>query len=168
MGINDLEYRTKRSKMFNIVLFEPEIAVNTANIGRTCYLTKTRLHLIRPLGFVLNDKNLRRVGLDYWKDVDLVIHDSFEDFLEYKADANLYISTTSAKKYYTDVQYKDGDYIMFGSESKGVDKDIMKKYKDACIKIYMRKDTDRSLNLSNCANIILFEAFRQLNFFDMK
>lgn len=154
--------------MLNIVLFEPEIAVNTANIGRTCNLTNTRLHLIRPLGFILNDKNLRRAGLDYWEDVDLVIHDSFEDFMEYKKDATLYLSTTKAKKYYTDVKYKDGDYIMFGSESKGINTDVIDKYFDNCIKIYMRKDTDRSLNLSNCANIVLYEALRQLDFYDMK
>lgn len=150
--------------MLNIVLYQPEIAVNTANIGRSCYLTNTKLHLIRPFGFVLNDKNLRRVGLDYWKDVDLVIHDSFEDFVEYVGDARVYIATTKAKKYYTEVTYQDGDYIMFGRESSGVDPQVTEKYGHNNIKIQMRSDTDRSLNVCNSANIILYEALRQTNF----
>lgn len=150
--------------MINIVLYQPEIAANTGNVGRTCYLTNTRLHLIRPFGFILNDKNLRRVGLDYWKDVDLVVHDSFEDFVEYVGDADVYIATTKGKKYYTEVSFKDGDYIMFGRESSGVDENVTEKYGHNNIKIQMRSDTDRSLNVANCANIILYEALRQTEF----
>lgn len=150
--------------MINIVLYQPEIAANTGNIGRTCFLTKTKLHLIRPFGFILNDKNLRRVGLDYWEHVDLVIHDSFEDFVEYVGDSTVYIATTKAEKYYTDVKFKDGDYILFGRESSGVDPDVTEKYGHNNIKIQMRTDTDRSLNVSNSANIILYEALRQINF----
>lgn len=154
--------------MINIVLYQPEIAANTGNIGRSCYLTKTRLHLIRPFGFVLNDKNLRRVGLDYWKDVDLVVHDSFEDFVDYVGGSTVYIATTKAKKFYTDVKFKDGDYIMFGRESSGVDPVVTEKYGKNNIKIQMRSDTDRSLNVANSANIILYEALRQIDFSNLK
>ena len=154
--------------MLNIVLFEPEIAVNTANISRTCYLTNTRLHLIRPLGFRISDKVMRRVGLDYWEHVDLVVHNSFEDFIEYKnstdKEARIFLSTTHAKKYYHEVEYKDGDYIMFGSESKGVYDYIHDALRGNGIKIPMRSDSDRSLNLCNSANIILYEAYRQIGF----
>lgn len=150
--------------MINIVLYQPEIAANTGNIGRTCYLTNTRLHLIRPFGFVLNDKTLRRVGLDYWEHVDLVVHDSFDDFVEYVGDSNVYIATTKGKKYYTDVKFKNGDYILFGRESSGVDENVTAKYGHNNIKIQMRSDTDRSLNVANSANIILYEALRQTNF----
>ena len=154
--------------MINIVLYQPEIAANTGNIGRTCFLTKTKLHLIRPFGFILNDKNLRRVGLDYWEHVDLVIHDSFEDFVEYVGDSTVYIATTKAEKYYTDVKFQDGDYILFGRESSGVDPDVTEKYGHNNIKIQMRTDTDRSLNVSNSANIILYEALRQIDFITLK
>lgn len=154
--------------MLNIVLYQPEIAANTGNIGRTCYLTNTRLHLIRPLGYILNDKNLRRVGLDYWEHLDVVIHDSFEDFVEYMGDGRLFIATTKGDQYYTDIEYKDGDYIMFGRESSGCDDYVMNMFKDSHIRIQMREDTDRSLNVANCANIILYEALRQLDFYTMK
>ena len=154
--------------MLNIVLFEPEIAENTANIGRTCYLTNTRLHLIRPLGFTLDNKKTRRVGLDYWEHVDLVVHNSFEDFVKYSNGANIYLATTHADTFYTMVEYKDGDYIMFGSESKGVYDYIHDALKNKGIKIPMRKDSDRSLNLANTANIILYEALRQTGFNDMR
>ncbi len=154
--------------MLNIVLFEPEIAQNTANIGRTCYLTNTRLHLIRPFGFILDDKKMRRVGLDYWEHVDLVIHNSFEDFIEYANGASIYLATTHADKFYTDAEYKDGDFIMFGSESKGVYDYIHESLKDYGIKIPMRKDSDRSLNLANTVNIVLYEALRQTEFKDMR
>lgn len=154
--------------MINIVLYQPEIAANTGNIGRTCYLTNTRLHLIRPFGFILNDKNLRRVGLDYWKDVDLIIHDSFEDFWTYKGESKVYLATTKASNYYTDITFKDGDYIMFGRESSGVDPHVDELIGEDAIKIQMRSDTDRSLNVANCANIILYEALRQTGFKTIK
>ena len=154
--------------MINIVLYQPEIAANTGNVGRTCYLTKTRLHLIRPFGYILNDKSLRRVGLDYWKDVDLVVHDSFEDFVEYVGNSTVYIATTKAEKFYTEVEFKDGDYILFGRESSGVDPNVTEKYGKNNIKIQMRPDTDRSLNVANSANIILYEALRQTGFSTLK
>lgn len=154
--------------MLNIVLFEPEIAENTANIGRTCYLTNTRLHLIRPFGFILDNKKMRRVGLDYWEHVDLVIHNSFEDFMNYANGSNIYLATTHADNFYTNVNYKDGDYIMFGSESKGVYDYIHEQLKENSIKIPMREESDRSLNLANTANIVLYEALRQTGFKNMK
>lgn len=154
--------------MLNIVLFEPEIAENTANIGRTCFLTRTRLHLIRPFGFVLDDKKMRRVGLDYWEHVDIIKHDSFEDFMEYAKGHNIYLATTKTEQKYTDVEYQDEDYIMFGSESKGVYDYIHNQLDKNAIKIPIRNDSDRSLNLANSANIVLYEALRQLNFKEMK
>ncbi len=150
--------------MLNIVLYQPEIAANTGNIGRTCYLTNTRLHLIRPLGFILNDKSLRRVGLDYWQDVDLIVHDSFEDFVAYVGDARVFIATTKGAKYYTDVHFQDGDYVIFGRESSGVDENVTEKYGHNNIKIQMRPDSSRSLNVANSASIILYEALRQTGF----
>lgn len=154
--------------MLNIVLFEPEIAENTANIGRTCFLTRTRLHLIRPFGFVLDDKKMRRVGLDYWQHVEIVKHDSFEDFMEHAKGHNIYLATTKTEQKYTDVEYQDEDYIMFGSESKGVYDYIHNQLDENAIKIPIRNDSDRSLNLANSANIVLYEALRQLNFKEMK
>lgn len=154
--------------MLNIVLFEPEIAENTANIGRTCFLTRTRLHLIRPFGFVLDDKKMRRVGLDYWEHVDIIKHDSFEDFMEYAKGHNIYLATTKTEQKYTDVEYQDEDYIMFGSESKGVYDYIHNQLDKNAIKIPIRNDSDRSLNLANSANIVLYEALRQLDFKEMK
>lgn len=154
--------------MLNIVLFEPEIAENTANIGRTCFLTRTRLHLIRPFGFVLDDKKMRRVGLDYWEHVDIIKHDSFEDFMEYAKGHNIYLATTKTEQKYTDVEYQDEDYIMFGSESKGVYDYIHNQLDKNAIKIPIKNDSDRSLNLANSANIVLYEALRQLDFKEMK
>lgn len=154
--------------MLNIVLFEPEIAENTANIGRTCNLTRTKLHLIRPFGFILDDKKMRRVGLDYWNDIDVITHDSFEDFLNFSGKANIYLATTHSNKLYTDVKYQDGDFIMFGSESKGVYQYVHDKLEESAIKIPIRDDSDRSLNLANSANIILYEALRQIGFAGME
>ena len=154
--------------MLNLVLYQPEIAVNTANIGRTCYLTNTKLHLIRPFGFILNDKTIRRVGLDYWQSVDLLIHDSFDEFIDYVGDHRVFIATTKASSYYHEVKFEDGDFILFGRESSGIDPIVKESYPDNLIKIPMRSDSDRSLNLSNSANIILYEALRQVNFLPLK
>lgn len=158
--------------MLNIVLFEPEIALNTGSIGRTCYLTNTRLHLIRPFGFIMTDKLMKKSGLDYWEKVDLVTHNTFEAFIEYKNKENpkatIFLATTHAKKFHTEVSYNDGDYIMFGSESKGVYDYIHEELIENGIKIPMRSDSDRSLNLGNSTNIILYEAYRQLGFKNMK
>ena len=150
--------------MFNIVLLEPEKPTNTGNIGRTCYLTDTRLHLIRPFKFKMDDKTLRRTGLDYWKDVDVVIYDNYEDFLLKNPGINIYYATTKAINYYSDVEFKDGDFIMFGKESAGIPENILNENKEKCIKIPMTNKLKRSLNLSNSVAIILYEALRQIEF----
>lgn len=154
--------------MLNIVFYQPEMPSNTGNIGRSCLLTGSRLHLIRPFPFHLDDKSLKRAGMDYWKDVDLVIHDSYEDFCEYAKGARIYFATTKAKKYYHEIDYQDGDYIMFGPESRGIDEDIIFSNYEYAIKIPMIDTTTRSLNLANSANIVLFEALRQLDYPNMK
>lgn len=148
----------------NIVLFEPEIPHNTGNIARTCALTGTRLHLIRPLGFSTDDKHLKRAGLDYWNLVEIYYYDSIEEFFKKWKDSNYYFATTHASKYYTDFEYKDNDFFIFGKETKGLPSEIVENNLETCIKIPMREDLKRSLNLANSANIILFEALRQLDF----
>lgn len=154
--------------MLNIVFYEPEIPFNTGAIARTCGLTHTRLHLIKPLGFSVDDKHLKRAGLDYWHLVDINYYDSYDELLEKYPDSNFYLATTKAKKLYTDVEYKDGDFIVFGPETRGLPEDLIHANMDYAIKIPMLKDYGRSLNLSNSANIILFEALRQLDFFDLE
>lgn len=152
----------------NIVLYEPEIPQNTGNIGRTCVLTNSRLHLIRPLGFSTNDKYLKRAGMDYWKKLDVTYYDCFEDFYEKNKDKKIYVSTTHARNYYTNITYNKEDFIMFGRESSGVTDEIREIFKDTLIKIPMINTTDRSLNLSNSAAIVMYEALRQFDFPDMK
>ena len=155
--------------MLNIVLLEPEKPSNTGNIGRTCVLTNTRLHLVRPFSFRLDDKLLKRSGMDYWDKVDLVIHDDIDEFLEYiKGNDRVFYVETFATHYYHEVAYKDGDYLVFGKESSGIDKDLVNKHKEHSIKIPMNMEIDRSLNLANSCNIVLFEALRQINFPGLK
>ncbi|MDO5718102.1 MAG: tRNA (cytidine(34)-2'-O)-methyltransferase [Tissierellia bacterium] len=154
--------------MINIALHEPEMPANTGNIGRSCLLTSSRLHLIRPFPFHLDDKSIRRSGLDYWKDVDLVIHDNYSEFLKAIGDARIFFATTKADKRYDELEYRDGDFILFGKESKGLPEEIINSDRGMSIRIPMIKSSTRSLNLSNCANIILFEALRQLNFPGMR
>ena len=147
----------------NIVLLEPEIPYNTGNIGRSCVLTNSKLHLIKPLGFSIDDKHIKRAGLDYWQDVDLYIHNSLEELMEKYPDSKFYFATTKTKQRYCDVNYNMNDFIVFGKESKGVPEDILEKNKETCITIPM-VPIGRSLNLSNSAAIILYEALRQNNF----
>lgn len=147
----------------NIILYEPEIPYNTGNIGRTCVLTNTNLHLIKPLGFSIDEKAIKRAGLDYWQYVKLYVWDSFEHFLENNKDANIYYATTKTNNIYTDVKYDKNSYIMFGPESRGIPEDILMKNKEKCIKIPMVK-IGRSLNLSNSVVVVLYEALRQNNF----
>lgn len=147
----------------NIVLYQPEMPYNTGNIGRSCVLTNTTLHLIKPLGFSLDEKQIRRAGLDYWKYVDLKIWENFEDFLTNKGPGKMYFATTKTDKIYSEVKFKKNDYIIFGPESKGLPKDIIEKYSENCITIPMI-DIGRSLNLSNSAIVILYEALRQNSF----
>ena len=151
----------------NIVLLNPEIHVNTGNIGRTCVLTNTRLHLIKPLGFELDDKKIRRAGLDYWKNVQLFVWENLEHYwkenIENNENAKIYFATTKTDQRYTDVKFNPDDYIMFGPESRGIPEEILNKYKENNITIPMLP-LGRSLNLSNAVAIVLFEAFRQNNF----
>ncbi|WP_300342107.1 tRNA (cytidine(34)-2'-O)-methyltransferase [Fusobacterium sp.] len=147
----------------NIVLLNPEIPYNTGNIGRTSVLTNTKLHLIKPLGFSLDEKQLRRAGLDYWHLVDLVIWESYEEFVEANAGARIFYATTKTTQKYSDIEFKENDFIMFGPESRGIPEDILNANKESCITIPMI-DMGRSLNLSNSAAIILYEALRQTDF----
>ncbi|MFU0828651.1 MAG: putative tRNA (cytidine(34)-2'-O)-methyltransferase [Lachnoclostridium sp.] len=151
----------------NIVLLEPEIPANTGNIGRTCVATGTKLHLIEPLGFKLDEKNLKRAGLDYWKDLDLAVYPNFEDFLSKNPGAKIYMATTKALKVYTEVEYEPDCFIMFGKESAGIPEEILLQHKDTAIRIPMLGET-RSLNLSNSVAIVLYEALRQNNFMGLK
>ena len=153
--------------MLNIVLHEPEIPANTGNIGRTCVATGTRLHLIEPLGFRLNEKALKRAGMDYWKDLDVRTYIDFEDFLAQNPGAKLYMATFKAEKVYTQVQYEPDCYIMFGKESAGIPEEILVRYRENCVRIPMIGDI-RSLNLGNSAAIILYEALRQQEFAGME
>ena len=152
----------------NIVFYEPEIPFNTGAIARTCGLTNTSLHLIEPLGFSIDDKHLKRAGLDYWHLVDINVYKNFEELREKYKDSTFYYASTKSDKKYTDVKFKDGDFIVFGPETRGLPEDLIFSNIDTAIKIPMLKDFGRSLNLSNSANIILFEALRQLDFLDLE
>lgn len=151
--------------MFNIVLLEPEKPPNTGNIGRTCVATNTRLHLIEPLGFQITDKMLKRAGLDYWDKLDVTVYECLSDFFEKNPEAvgRMYMATTKSRKTYADVQYRDGDYIMFGKESAGIPEELLLEYEKTAVRIPMYDDT-RSLNLSNAVAIVLYEALRQQQF----
>ena len=151
----------------NIVLYEPEIPANTGNIGRTCVATGSVLHLIEPLGFKINDKMLKRAGLDYWDKLDVRTYVNFEDFLAKNPGAKIYMATTKSKQTYTDVEYEDGCYIMFGKESAGIPEEILMEHKDNCVRIPMINEI-RSLNLSNSVAIVLYEALRQNHFDHMQ
>ncbi len=156
----------------HIVLVEPEIPPNTGNIARSCAATGSVLHLVKPLGFSIDDKSLKRAGLDYWPFVTLEVHESLEEFLEKYADKiaekSMYFATTKGGQSYTDVAYKDGDMILFGKETAGLPRELIARYPEQSVRIPMSKDTRlRSLNLANSANIILFEALRQMKFPDL-
>lgn len=153
--------------MINIVLHEPEMPANTGNIGRTCVAAGARLHLIEPLGFHINEKMVKRAGLDYWDKLDVTVYDNYEDFLEKNPGAKIYMATTKAPHTYCDVRYEDDCYIMFGKESAGIPEDILVQHPDTAIRIPMIGDI-RSLNLSNSVAIVLYEALRQHDFADMR
>ena len=152
--------------MLNIVLYEPEIPANTGNIGRTCVATGTRLHLIEPLGFKLNEKALKRAGMDYWNDLDVTTYMDYQDFLEKNPRAKINMATTKAQKVYTDVEYEPDCYIMFGKESAGIPEEILVEHEEDCMRIPMNGDI-RSLNLGNSVAIVLYEALRQNGFAGM-
>ncbi|MCL1819558.1 MAG: tRNA (uridine(34)/cytosine(34)/5-carboxymethylaminomethyluridine(34)-2'-O)-methyltransferase TrmL [Oscillospiraceae bacterium] len=145
----------------NVVLFEPEIPQNTGNVARTCAATGTALHLIKPLGFDLSDKYLKRAGLDYWQYLDLTIHENFSDFNETCKPSRLWAVSTRGTKLYTDIEYQAGDYLLFGRETAGLTEEL---YRDLpLLRIPMREDI-RSINLSNSVALVLFEALRQTGF----
>ena len=149
----------------HIVLVEPEIPPNTGNIARTAAATDSVLHLIRPLGFSLDEKSLRRAGLDYWPYVSLEVHDSLDAFLKKYEGRRMWLSTTKADRLYTEAVFMDDDMILFGRETAGLPRDFIDARKEWAIRIPMSRDTRlRSFNLSNAANIVLFEALRQLDF----
>jgi tRNA (cytidine/uridine-2'-O-)-methyltransferase len=151
----------------NIVLYEPEIPSNTGNIGRTCVATGTKLHLIEPLGFRLDEKSLKRAGMDYWGELDVTTYINWEEFIEKNPGAKLYMATTKGRHVYTDVKYEPDCYIVFGKESAGIPEEILKSTPDTCVRIPMIGET-RSLNLANSVAVVLYEALRQNNFENMK
>lgn len=149
----------------HVVFVEPEIPPNTGNIARTCAATDSVLHLVKPLGFSLDEKSLRRAGLDYWPYVKLEVHESLNDFMEKYGDRRLWLATTKGGMRYTDAEYHDEDMILFGRETAGLPKDFINAHRECAVRIPMSESTRlRSFNLSNSANIILFEALRQLDF----
>lgn len=152
---------------FHIVLHQPEIPQNTGNIGRTCVAAGASLHLIGPLGFRLDEKSLKRAGMDYWKDLDVTVYDDCQDFLQKNPDAVIYYVTTKGKHVYSDVAYEPGSYLMFGKESGGIPEEILKAHPESCVRIPML-DGARSLNLSNSVAVVLYEALRQQQFADMQ
>ena len=154
--------------MINIVLLEPEMPANTGNIGRTCVSTGSRLHLIEPLGFRINEKELKRAGLDYWPRLDVHTYMDINEFYNsIEPDARIFYATTKGKNRHSDVHFQDGDYIMFGKESAGIPEEILVQHPDECIRIPMLPDI-RSLNLSNSAAIVLYEALRQTGFTNLE
>jgi tRNA (cytidine/uridine-2'-O-)-methyltransferase len=151
----------------NIVLLEPEIPYNTGNIGRTCVTTNTSLHVIKPLGFDLDEKSVKRAGLDYWDQLDIHVYENFEDFLTKNNNPKIYMGTTKAKQTYDQVRYEPDAFIMFGKESAGIPEELLLQYKETSIRIPMAEGT-RSLNLSNAAAVVLYEALRQNSFLDLE
>lgn len=149
--------------MINIVLLEPEIPANTGNIGRTCVAAGVRLHLIEPMGFQINEKQVRRAGLDYWDKLDYVIYDSFSDFLEKNPGAKIYMATTKAKHIYSDISYENDCYLMFGKESAGIPEELLVQNEENTVRIPMFGES-RSLNLGNSVAIVLYEVLRQHDF----
>ncbi len=151
----------------HIVLVEPEIPQNTGNIARTCAATGAGLHLVKPLGFSVDDRYLKRAGLDYWDSVNVQYYDSFEELREKYVDKNFYYATTKAVNTYTDISYPEDCFVVFGKETAGLPEELLRENKEWCIRIPMRESI-RSLNLSNSAAIVLYEALRQRDFAGLK
>ncbi len=153
--------------MINIVLVEPEIPQNTGNIARTCAATGAKLHIVKPMGFTIDDKKLKRAGLDYWHLLGVVYYDSLEVFLQEHGDKRMWLASTKAKKIYSDADFHDGDFLLFGKETKGLPEELLHEHPDECIRIPMISEA-RSLNLSNSVAVIAYEALRQLGFEGLK
>lgn len=153
---------------FNVVLVEPEIPQNAGNIARTCAVTGAKLHLVRPLGFEVSDKHLKRAGLDYWHFLDITYYDSIEEVMEkHYNGSNFWFFSTKAKHIHSDVQYKDGDFLVFGKETKGLPESLLEKHYDECVRLPMMNET-RSLNLSNSVCVGVYEGLRQLGYPGLK
>ncbi len=152
--------------MLNIVLVEPEIPQNTGNIARTCAATRSRLHLVKPLGFDISEKAVRRAGLDYWHMVDLCVYDSLDHFFAVNPGPDLWLATTKAPRDYTRAEYREGCWLMFGKETAGLPEDLRMRWYDRCVRIPMRSDA-RSLNLANSVAVLTYEALRQQGFPDL-
>ena len=150
--------------MFNIVLLSPEYPGNVGNIGRSAVLTESNLHLVRPFKFDFSDKSLKKAGIDYWDKVNLTIHDSMDEFLDFLKDKNFYLVETGSDQRYSDIAFKDGDYLIFGREKEGISPEILKKFNEKIISIPMTDKIDRSLNLANSVTIVIYEALRQNKF----
>lgn len=153
--------------MFNIVLVEPEIPQNTGNIVRTCHATGCKLHLVRPLGFEITDKYLKRAGLDYWDEVEIFYYDSFEELRKKNPVSTFYYFTTKGLLRHSDAKFKEGDFLVFGKETKGLPEELLKANKNYCLRIPMLGET-RSLNLSNSVAVAVYEGLRQLDFGGLK
>ena len=151
----------------HIILHQPEIPANTGNIGRTCVATGTSLHLIEPLGFRLDEKSIRRAGMDYWEHLDVTRYMNYEEFKQMHPQARIWMATTKARQVYSDVTFEPDDYIMFGKESAGIPEEILVENEEMCIRIPMLEQI-RSLNLSNSVAIVLYEALRQNRFQEMQ
>ena len=149
--------------MLNIVLVEPEIPQNTGNIARTCAATRSRLHLVRPLGFDISDRAVRRAGLDYWPMVDLQVYDSLDHFFAVHPEPDLWLATTKAPRDYAQAQFREDCWLMFGKETAGLPEDLRLRWSHRCIRIPMRPDA-RSLNLANSVAVLTYEALRQQGF----
>ena len=166
----DVKKETKKGSIMakiNIVLHEPEIPQNTGNIARTCAATGAALHLIRPLGFAIDDRKLKRAGLDYWHQLDITYYDGLDDFYAKNPEAEVYYFSTKAPHLYTEIEYPNPVYIMFGKETKGLPEDLLYNNPDRCVRLPMREGL-RSLNLSNSVAIAVYEILRQGNFEDLK
>ena len=149
--------------MLNIVLVEPEIPQNTGNIARTCAATRSRLHLVRPLGFDISERAVKRAGLDYWPMVDLKVYDSLDHFFSINPEPDLWLATTKAPQDYTQAQYREGCWLMFGKETAGLPEELRMRWYGRCVRIPMRPDA-RSLNLANSVAVLTYEALRQQGF----
>ena len=147
----------------HIILHQPEIPANTGNIGRTCVATGTSLHLIEPLGFKLDEKSIKRAGMDYWEQLDVTRYMNYQEFLALHPKTKIWMATTKAKRSYTEVAYQEDDFIMFGKESAGIPEELLAEHEASCIRIPMLPSI-RSLNLSNSVAIVLYEALRQNHF----
>ncbi len=153
--------------MFHIVLVEPEIPQNTGNIARTCAATGSKLHIVKPMGFEIDDKKLKRAGLDYWHLLGVQYYENLEAFFEKTKGARYFYSTTKAPRTYAEAEFRDGDYILFGKETKGLPEELLHEQKEDCIRIPMIEEA-RSLNLSNSVAIVVYEALRQTGFEHLK